>query len=256
MQVHHIYHLARAYAGVTNDTHFIIAGLGSLMPYLDKIPAFESHFEELDTVQVMVEDNDDPHGMRDLVNTLLGKDSPFYQYYGYCVEAVLGYEKLMPTRWTSRVKVLNASLRYSPTILSISTTDFVLADMANATGQTDPMLYFTLVQRGHVEIPELRARLDKWTDLSPRLRMGMYSQIQTIENMVRSEAGKIQDLDDDLADLIAASHIPPFKPDLPPPLADEFIDQANNKILLFPTRDAKRRLSGQDVKSHEASDFH
>ena len=188
MQLNHLHHLARATAGIANASQFILSGTASLlMPLGESSEPLKQEFDELDIAQVIVADNIDPEGTVKLLNSMLGRKSSFYRHFGYGIEAVLSWDKRLPTNWVRRIVSLNTSLRYTPSMLAISPTDLVLGNMIQ---NTQKALNMELVRSNIVEIRELRQRTENWKDLSAQERMSIYTQTQELEELSQPEEAK------------------------------------------------------------------
>lgn len=97
-------HILRAAADLTKRTRFVIVGSAAVVVRVRNVPADMMMTPEID---IYVPDAADADEIADLIDSNIGRNSPFHQTYGYFGDGVSPQTAKMPADWQERVSEYN-----------------------------------------------------------------------------------------------------------------------------------------------------
>lgn len=181
MEPHHLQHLARVAAAITDGPQVVFAGLAAILRVVSKpSPALIARFAQLESAEVLVFDNDSPQASVELLEQTVGVDSPFHHRYGYCLRPHLSWVPELATNWHKHLIYVNANLRHGPMVMGLSPVDVVLSNLAT---NTDPLINMELVLCGAVDVEDLYSRAEGWA-LTGAKRQAVFDRLTALTESV------------------------------------------------------------------------
>jgi hypothetical protein len=160
MEPHHLQHLARVAAAITDGPQVVFGGLAAILRVVSKpSPALITRFAQLEAADVLVFDNESPQASVALLEQTVGEGSPFHHRYGYCLRPHLSWVPDLATNWHKHLIYVNANLRHGPMVMGLSPVDVVLSNLA---ANVDPLINMELVLCGAVDVEDLYSRAEAW----------------------------------------------------------------------------------------------
>lgn len=181
MEPHHLQHLARVAAAITDGPQVVFAGLAAILRVVSKpSPSLIARFAQLESADVLVFDNDSPQASVALLEQTVGANSAFHHRYGYCLKPHLSWEPDLATNWHKHLIYVNANLRHGPMVMGLSPVDVVLSNLA---ADVDPLINMELVLCGAVDVEDLYSRAQAWT-LPAAQRQSVFDRLSSLTESV------------------------------------------------------------------------